>query len=163
MSAALLIAAGILVRNPFWPIGFEGTREEISADMRVAAAKAAPKPAGETQSAGGGDSAKREQEEARRKAEKEKERRRIAASNWAAAQKTLRIGGTVFAKEPDGSTRSSVYINGRDYVDGDLVSVNCDGHRFTWRVTGLTEQRTLKLERVRSRPIDNSRPKGGTK
>lgn len=160
MSAALLVAAGILVRNPFWPIGFEGEREEISAEMRVAA-KAEPKPKDEAQTAE--DKARQAEEEARRAKAAAAAKRRAAASNWAAAQKTLRIGGTVFAKEPDGSTRSSVYINGRDYVDGDLVSVNCDGHRFTWRVTGLTAQRTLKLERVRSRPIENSRPKGETR
>ncbi|MBR2838100.1 MAG: hypothetical protein IKE55_04940 [Kiritimatiellae bacterium] len=155
MSAALILAAGILLRNPFWPIGYEGEREEISADSHVEA-KAAPKPKDETQTAKA--KAQQEEEEKLRKAKE-----RAATINWAAAQKTLRIGGTVFAKEPDGSTRSSVFINGRDYVDGDLVSVNCGEHRFTWRVTGLTENRTLKLERVRARPLENSRPKGAKK
>ena len=159
MSVALIVAAGILLRNPFWPIGYEGEREAISADMRVKPkVEAEPaKPKEETQTAKA--KAQQEQEEALRKAKA----RAAAAMNWNTAQKTLRIGGTVFAKEPNGSTRSSVFINGKDYVDGDLVSVNCGEHRFTWRVTGLTEHRTLRLERVRARPIENSRPKGANK
>ena len=148
MSAtAVLVASAILLRNPFWPIGYEGEREAISAEPRVAV-KAAPEPKEEVQTA-------KSQQETR-----QKEMKRDTSRNWVAAKKTLRIGGTVLAKQPDGSTRSSVFINGRDYVDNDLVSINHDGHRFTWRVTGLTEKGTLKLERVRSRPLQDSRLKG---
>lgn len=148
MSAtAVLVASAILLRNPFWPIGYEGEREAISAEPRVAV-KAAPEPKEEVQTA-------KSQQETR-----QREMKRDTSRNWVAAKKTLRIGGTVLAKQPDGSTRSSVFINGRDYVDNDLVSINHDGHRFTWRVTGLTEKGTLKLERVRSRPLQDSRLKG---
>ena len=148
MSAtAVLVASAILLRNPFWPIGYEGEREAISAEPRVVV-KAAPEPKEEVQTA-------KSQQETR-----QKEMKRDTSRNWVAARKTLRIGGTVLAKQPDGSTRSSVFINGRDYVDNDLVSINHDGHRFTWRVTGLTEKGTLKLERVRSRPLQDSRLKG---
>ena len=148
MSAtAVLVASAILLRNPFWPIGYEGERETISAEPRVVV-KAAPEPKEEVQTA-------KSQQETR-----QREMKRDTSRNWVAARKTLRIGGTVLAKQPDGSTRSSVFINGRDYVDNDLVSINHDGHRFTWRVTGLTEKGTLKLERVRSRPLQDSRLKG---
>ncbi len=146
-AAAVLLASAILLRNPFWPIGYEGEREAISAEPRVAV-KAAPEPKEEVQTA-------KSQQESR-----QMEMKRDTSRNWVAARKTLRIGGTVLAKQPDGSTRSSVFINGRDYVDNDLVSVNHDGHRFTWRVTGLTGKGTLKLERVRSRPLQDSRLKG---
>jgi len=146
-AAAVLLASAILLRNPFWPIGYEGEREAISAEPRVAV-KAAPEPKEEVQTA-------KSQQETR-----QREMKRDTSRNWVAARKTLRIGGTVLAKQPDGSTRSSVFINGRDYVDNDLVSINHDGHRFTWRVTGLTEKGTLKLERVRSRPLQDSRLKG---
>ena len=88
---------------------------------------------------------------------------RATSRNWAAARKSLRIGGTVLARQPDGSTKSSVFINGRDYVDNDLVSVNFEGQRFTWRVTGLTGSGTLKLQRVRVRPIESTRLKGAKK
>lgn len=146
-AAAVLVASAILLRNPFWPIGYEGEREAISAEPRVVV-KAAPEPKEEVQTA-------KSQQETR-----QREMKRDTSRNWVAAKKTLRIGGTVLAKQPDGSTRSSVFINGRDYVDNDLVSINHDGHRFTWRVTGLTEKGTLKLERVRSRPLQDSRLKG---
>ena len=146
-ATAVLVASAILLRNPFWPIGYEGEREAISAEPRVAV-KAAPEPKEEVQTA-------KSQQETR-----QREMKRDTSRNWVAARKTLRIGGTVLAKQPDGSTRSSVFINGRDYVDNDLVSINHDGHRFTWRVTGLTEKGTLKLERVRSRPLQDSRLKG---
>jgi len=61
--------------------------------------------------------------------------------------------------EHDGVHRSSVFINGRDYADNDYVSTNFEGHRFTWRVTGLTESGTLKLQRIRVRPVDDGQTK----
>ena len=150
MTSITLIFAAMLLRNPFWPVGYEGEREEISAEARVTV-KATTESKDETETA-------KSQQETRQKAME-----RSASRNWVAARKSLRIGGTVFAKQPDGSTRSSVFINGRDYVDGDLVSVNFEDHRFTWKVTGLTDNGTLKLERVRSRPLENSRLKGAKK
>ena len=152
MNASFLMIAALLLRNPFWPIGYEGEREEISAEARVAEkTPPPPEPKEEVQTA-------MSQQESR-----QKDMERATSRNWIAARKTLRIGGTALAKQPDGSTKSSVFINGRDYVDNDLVSVNHNGHRFTWRVTGLTENGTLKLERVRARPIENSSPKGTKK
>ena len=150
MTSITLIFAAMLLRNPFWPVGYEGEREEISAEARVTV-KATAESKDETETA-------KSQQETRQKAME-----RSASRNWVAARKSLRIGGTGFAKQPDGSTRSSVFINGRDYVDGDLVSVNFEDHRFTWKVTGLTGNGTLKLERVRSRPLENSRLKGAKK
>lgn len=148
MTAAPAIVAALLLRNPFWPIGYEGEREEISAEPRVVV-KAAPE-------------AKDEKEETARAQQETRQMimERATSRNWAAARKSLRIGGTVFARQPDGSTKSSVFINGRDYVDNDLVSVNFEGQRFTWRVTGLTGSGTLKLKRVRVRPLESTRLKG---
>ena len=156
MNASLvIIASALLLRNPFWPIGYEGEREIISAEPRVVV-KAAPEPKEEVQTA------KSQQESRQKELEREREKKRDTSRIWVAARKKLRIGGTMLAKQPDGTTRSSVFINGRDYVDNDYVSINHDGHRFTWRVTGLTEKGTLKLERVRSRPleVDKSQLKG---
>ena len=150
-SAAAFLSAAMMLRNPFWPIGYEGEREEISAEPRVVV-KAAPE-------------AKDEKEETARAQHETRQMimERATSRNWAAARKSLRIGGTVFARQPDGSTRSSVFINGRDYVDNDLVSVNFEGQRFTWRVTGLTGSGTLKLQRVRVRPLESTRLKGARK
>ena len=147
MSCTTVILAAMLLRNPFWPIGYEGEREEISAEPRVAV-KAAAEAKEETQTA-------RAQQETR-----QLDMAREASRNWIAARKSLRIGGTVLARQPDGSMRSSVFINGRDYMDNDLISVNFEGHRFTWRVTGLTGSGTLKLQRVRVRPLEDRRLKG---
>ena len=36
MNASFILIAALLLRNPFWPIGYEGEREEISAEARVA-------------------------------------------------------------------------------------------------------------------------------
>ena len=157
MSAAIIVAASaLLLRNPFWPIGYEGEREAITAEPRVVV-KTAPEPKEEVQTA-----KSQSQQESLQK-EKEREMKRDTSRNWVAARQKLRIGGPVRAKQPDGTTRSSVFINGRDYADNDFVSINHDGHRFTWRVTGLTEKGTLKLERIRSRPLENSRLKGTKK
>jgi len=147
MSCTTVILAAMLLRNPFWPIGYEGEREEISAEPRVAV-KAAAEAKEETQTA-------RAQQETR-----QLDMAREASRNWIAARKSLKIGGTVLARQPDGSMRSSVFINGRDYMDNDLISVNFEGHRFTWRVTGLTGSGTLKLQRVRVRPLEDRRLKG---
>ena len=65
------------------------------------------------------------------------EMKRDTSRNWVAARKTLRIGGTVLAKQPDGSTRSSVFINGRDYVDNDLV--RDDDGRIVGRHGGIKQ------------------------
>ena len=150
-TATAVLFAAMLLRNPFWPIGYEGEREEISAEPRVAV-KAAPEAKEETE-----ETARAQQETRQMIME------RATSRNWAAARKSLRIGATVLARQPDGSTKSSVFINGRDYIDNDLVSVNFEGHRFTWRVTGLTGSGTLKLQRVRVRPLESSRLKGARK
>lgn len=147
MTLAAIVLSALLLRNPFWPIGHEGEREEISSEPRVAV-KATADVKEETQTA-------KAQQETR-----QLDMARETSRNWVAARKSLRIGGTVLARQPDGSMRSSVFINGRDYLDNDLVSANFEGHRFTWRVTGLTGSGTLKLQRVRSRPLEDNRLKG---
>ena len=161
MNASFLMIAAILVRNPFWPIGYEGEREEISPDVRVKA-KSQQQPTQKEMEL------KKEQErqrELQRKKEIErlKEMERAAAPNWDAAIKTLRIGGTLRAKKPDGTTESCVYINGKVYVDNDEVSADHNGRSYTWRVTGLTENRILKLDRVSTHRLENSSTKGNKK
>lgn len=150
MTGPTMILAAMLLRNPFWPIGYEGEREEISDKARIAV-KAAAEAKEETQTA-------RAQQEIR-----QIDLERETSRNWIAARKSLKIGGTALAKQPDGTIRSSVFINGRDYIDDDLVSVNFEGNRFTWRVSGLTGGGTLKLKRVRVRPLENRRLKGTSK
>ena len=150
MSTSLLMAAALLLRNPFWPIGYEGEREAISSEPRVTQ-KAAPEPKDETQTA-------RDQQETRQRAEK-RERPR----NWVGARKTLRISGTTTVTDDKGRKRQSVIINGLTYGNGDLISINHEGHRFTWRVQGLTEGATLRLTRLRVKDVEDEEPKGDKK
>ena len=35
MNAGILFLAALAVRNPFWPIGYEGEREVITAEPKV--------------------------------------------------------------------------------------------------------------------------------
>ena len=79
---------------------------------------------------------------------------KITDSHWRQARKTLKVSGTFEAMDvKTGRERQSVLINGKPYGDGDLISTNHDGNRFTWRVGGITEGSTLRLERIRAKPI----------
>ncbi|MCQ2392236.1 MAG: hypothetical protein MJ240_12505, partial [Kiritimatiellae bacterium] len=81
----------------------------------------------------------------------------IPAEQWIAARRTLKIGNPAVFRLANGATRASISINGHIYVDGDLISVNHDGCRFTWRVGGITDAvSTLKLIRVRARFLDSA-------
>lgn len=147
MNFPFAMAAALLLRNPFWPIGYEGVREEISVEARVTA-RAEPERKDESQTA------RAQQESMARAIETE------ASRDWAAAGKSLRIGGRILARRPDGTVKSAIFINGRDYADGDLLSVDFNGRRFTWRVSGLADGGTLRLKRIRARPAAPPHLKG---
>lgn len=141
----ILAVATIAVRNPFWPIGHEGVKEVISAEPKIEVDAAAAPEADDTATAG---AAAQAAEQATLAAQA------ISARTWAEARKTLRISGTTTVTDDKGRKRHSVIINGLTYGDGDLISVNHEGHRFTWRVQGLTDGATLKLIRLRAKHID---------
>jgi hypothetical protein len=137
MTAVIAIAAAMAVRNPFWPIGYEGTREVISAEPKVEL---------------GGQSASSDDDTATA----EMAARSSTATlprHWTEARNSLSIGGTVIATEKDGTSRQCVMINGLAYDNGDLISANHNGRRFTWRVEGITKGATIKLKRIRARPL----------
>ena len=149
MTACIaFLAAAVAVRNPFWPIGYEGTKEAISAEPKVEIAAAAAPDTDETATAGA---------VAQAAAQAEAAAHTVSARSWAEARKTLRISGTTTVTDRKGRKRHSAIINGRTYADGDLISINHDGHRFTWRVQGLTEGATLKLYRLRAKDIDDEK------
>ena len=144
MNAVLAMLAAIAVRNPFWPIGYEGARVPITADPVV-----------EVTSASVHESDSEESQTAASAAAMAQRERAISSRSWADARKTLRISGTtVVTDTATGRKRQSMIINGNTYGDGDLISVNHDGRRFTWRVQGLTEGATLRLVRVRVRQLE---------
>lgn len=145
MNAGILLFAALAVRNPFWPIGYEGELEVISADPKVEIQSAAAAEGEEIATAATAATA----------AALAATSQKTSARRWQEARKTLRISGTtVVTDQQTFRQRQSVIINGYTYGDGDLISVNHEGHRFTWRIRGLTEGATLKLERVRVKELE---------
>ncbi len=163
------------VRNPFWPMGYEGERETISPNVRpkpkpkpalakadakaplpVTAAERAAKAAAEKAAKEAAEKAAKEKaaQEAAARAEAERKKREITGSHWEAAKKALVFGGRVKVREDDVLQNTSVVINGKVYADGDLISFTHDSRRYTWRVEGLSEKNKLKLVRVRAKYIE---------
>lgn len=137
--------SGTAVRNPFWPIGYEGKRESITSEVRVV-----PKKPEQIQK-------ERESVSAKARAEAAEREKIVTEEQWTAAYKSLRIGGRVRAKMDDGHETSSVIINGKTYGDGDLISVTQGKNRFTWRLRGLTDGKTVRLDRVAARHLEGAR------
>ena len=138
-----VVLAAVAVRNPFWPIGHEGVKEEISAEPKVEVR--ATVDSDDTATAGAAAQAAEQAAIAAKS---------VSALTWAEARKTLKVSGTTTVTGPDGRKRHSVIINGRTYGDGDLISINHEDHRFTWRVQGLTEGATLRLVRMLDKEIE---------
>ena len=139
----MLILAAIAVRNPFWPIGFEGEREIISAEPKVDVSVATAPTDEDTATAGA----------------VARSSQTISDRHWSEARKTLKTSGITVVTGQDGTRRQCIMLNGLAYGDGDLVSVNHNGRRFTWRVKGLTEKDTVKLVRIRAKTIEDTKPK----
>ena len=168
------------VRNPFWPMGYEGEREVISPKARpkpkskqdpaktrsqrpalssaerarLAAEKAAAeKAAKEAAEKAAKEAAERAAREAAERAEAERKKREITDVHWVAARKSLSFGSRMTFRE-EGRERMSIVINGKDYVDGDSVTIIHNSRRFTWRFVGLPELNKVKLEPVSSEYIE---------
>ena len=137
----MLILAAIAVRNPFWPIGFEGEREIISAEPKVDVSIATAPTDEDTATAGA----------------VARSSQTISDRHWSEARKTLKTSGITVVTGRDGTRRQCIMLNGLAYGDGDLVSVNHNGRRFTWRVKGLTEKDTVKLVRIRAKTIEDTK------
>ena len=177
-STASFAADGVStngVRNPFWPMGYEGVRETISPNVRKKPKKAEPKKkapptltaaerkkqeaekaAAEKAAKEAAEKAAREkaEKEAAARAEAERKKREITGAHWDAARAALKFGGRVKLREDDASENSSVVINGKVYADGDLLSITHDSRRFTWRVEGLSGKSKLKLVRIRAKYLE---------
>lgn len=143
----LLLAATIPLRNPFWPVGYAGEREPISDKPRIEIKTTAETATEE-------DTKTSVTAEAIAAANEAADDRQFTSKLWIAARKELKIGGTMRTRDDKGG-HQSVTINGRIYGDGDLISFNHEGRRFTWRVKGLTDGGTLKLVRVRVRDLED--------
>ena len=143
----LFIAATIPLRNPFWPIGYIGEREAISDKPKIEVKTTA-------ESANEEDTKTAVNAESIAAAE-EADDNQYGTRLWIQARKALKIGGTMRTKDKEGS-HQSVMINGKIYADGDLISMNLDGKRYTWKVKNLTEGGTLKLQRIKCRDLEEA-------
>ncbi len=153
--AALLSAAAFAdgepmpVRNPFWPIGYEGERAVITAEPRVIIAPTASTVAQsvneDTQTAA----------DVATVAAVAAPESGASSHLWAAARGTLSVSSPLTLTGVDGVRRSSVMINGKAYADGDYVSITHNDRRFTWKVVGLNESDVLRLVRVRVRKAES--------
>ena len=128
----------------------EAAAKEAAA--KEAAAKAAAEKAAAEKAAAEKAAAEKAALEAAAKAEAERNRE-ITREEWKKAMKALKIGNPAVFTTEDGKTRSTISINGNIYGDGDLMSVTCEGVRFTWRIKGLAGGEKLKLERLRARRV----------
>ena len=188
-AGTLLADAPAAVRNPFWPIGYEGTTTPISAEVRakpapppepkkpspeevkqkeLTAAKAAAEAAiarakAEEEAKKKAAKAAAEAKAAKEKAEREAALRAIITDvDWAKAGRALKIAMPAVFTQPDGSKHYAVNINGNIYSDGDFISITHDNTRFTWRVQDLQKgQKSLKLLRVRAYRIPMPDAKNG--
>lgn len=154
MLLAALLAAATPLRNPFWPEGYVGEREAIVEDPQVRIAAPATPP-----------DAKAATTNAAAKANAEFKPVNMADGPgidrlWTRARKTLRFGSTLRTDADAG--RSAVTVNGKVYADGDLISVNHNGYRFTWRLQMSAATNILKLLRVKLREIPTSPEEKGS-
>lgn len=153
MSFLLLVAAMAAtapVRDPFWPVGFEGERHPISAEPRFAPETAPKKEAADpavpvkTNAVVAVDAG---EEWARLKLEMD--------GRWAAAVKRLKFGGVVTMQEGP----SAVLINDRARTEGDYVRFDHNGYRFIWRVARSATEQKLRLDRVKVVSLDEIKGK----
>ena len=137
--------SAIPVRNPFWPIGYEGEREIITAAARISLASPV--------AAEGGDDTETAAAAAAAAAAKAANGN-ANSQHWIQARKSLAISSPMTIRGADGKRRTCVMINSRTYADGDIVSAVHGSRKFFWRVIGLTDSGVLKLVRVRADRID---------
>ena len=154
---AAAMAATAPVRDPFWPVGYEGTRRAISAEPRFAASEEAkvedaevpeiPKTNVVASATDPAEEWARRAEEARLKLEMD--------NRWNKAVKELRFGGVVKMRKG----LSAVLINGKARAEGDYVRLDHEGYRFIWRVASSETERKLRLDRVKAVGLDEIKGK----
>ena len=172
MAAVLVASAPAPVRDPFWPVGYQGEYRVISLLPRVVSESEPPKPVVKGASAPvdpAAELARLEAEEAARIAAEEEAARRRAAeeqarreaelleARWRKAALELKVGGVFEARSADGgSVRRMAVINGRDLAVGQKFRTEHDGYRFVWRLVAAEVGKAPRLERVAAEKIEES-------
>ena len=135
-------------------------KEAAEAAARAAAAReAAAREAAAKEAAAREVAAKKAAEEkaAAEKAAQEAEaerNREITPEAWKTARKALKIRNPAWFQK-DGATRVSLDINGKIYVDGDIVVAERGGVRYAWRIRVVDGQkRRVTLDHVEARRVN---------
>lgn len=135
------VAAPQPVRNPFWPVGYEGKRAVISPVPRVRKApeppKVQPKPAAKPAV----------QEEAKIPTGA------ATVAEWEMACGQVKVGVVMRARQKGGAERASVIFNGRVCNVGEEVKAVSNHRVFVWRFAGIGEGGVVRLIRVRTEPF----------
>ena len=151
MNGTLLLLGALAVRNPFWPVGYDGTPEAISAEPKIEIAEP-----DSTDDASAANAAQAAEARARTLNAAGETRER----HWQEAKKMLHPSGSTTIRMPDGTVRQGFLINGRTYGVGDRISITHEGRRFTWLVLGRNRNGTLQLQHLKARILPTT-PKEG--
>ena len=129
------------LRNPFWPVDFDYDEKDLQSITTVPIVDLnQPTPEDEERIGASAAAA----------AALARSSRVISARSWAEATKALHFKGkTSIVDVMTGKRRTAFFINGNTYGIGDFISVNHEGHRFTWRIRQRTDMETLMLEQIR--------------
>ena len=139
------------LRNPFWPVDFDYDEKDLQAittEPIVDVTQMTNEDEEKTAATAGVAAALA------------KSSRVISPRTWSDATKLLHFKGkTTVVDVMTGKKRTAFFINGNTYGIGDFISVNYEGHRFTWRLRQRTDLETLMLEQIRVVKIpDNAEP-----
>jgi len=145
------------LRNPFWPTDFEYTEKDLQPITTVPMVDINARPTESEDKAGVTGAAV---------AALARNTRVVSPRNWSEAAKKLHFRGkTSVVDVMTGVKRTAFFINGNTYGVGDLISVNHEGRRFTWRIRQRADTKTLRLEQVRvvDLPEDKQKKQEGKK
>ena len=130
------------VRNPFWPVGYEGERTVISPVPRVQKALApAPEPVKK-------ESAQPVVQDV------PKPTGAATVAEWTAARAQIKVGVVMRARNVAGANeRASVIFNGKVCNVGEEVAIESQHRRYVWRFEGIGKGGVVKLVRVRTEDV----------
>ncbi|MBO7720996.1 MAG: hypothetical protein J6T01_01165 [Kiritimatiellae bacterium] len=130
------------LRNPFWPVEFDYEENDLQPITTVPMVDVTARVSEDEERAAATAGAA---------AAIARTSKTISLKSWSDATKALHFKGkTTVVEVMTGKKRTAFFINGNTYGIGDFISVNHDGHRFTWRIRQRTDMETLMLEQIRA-------------
>lgn len=139
----LCAAAPQPVRNPFWPVGYEGERTLISPVPRVRKVSEPP-PAPETPATPASPTVQEEEKRPTGEA---------TVEEWKAACRQIKVGVVMRARKKGSDERASVVFNGQVCNVGEEVRMPTRRWVFVWRFAGIGAGGVVRLVRLRTQPV----------